>query len=68
MYRENFATLASSIVCESEKLASLGEEVAHACMEDGLKKVRHHMQIGIDCNIGVTYSTSKKSLRFRLYV
>ena len=40
MYRENFATLASSIVCESEKLASLGEEVAHACVEEGLKKVQ----------------------------
>jgi hypothetical protein len=37
--REDFATLAGSIVCESEKLITLGDEVAEACTEETLKKV-----------------------------
>ena len=43
-YREKFAVLAGSIVCESMKLTTLGEEVAQACTEEGLKKVinRHY--------------------------
>ena len=43
-YREKFAALAGSIVCESTKLTTLGQEVAQACTEEGLKKVtnRHY--------------------------
>lgn len=37
--REDFATLAGSIVCESEKLITIGDEVAEACTEETLKKV-----------------------------
>ena len=39
-YREDFATLAGSIVCESEKLIAIGEEVAEACTEETLKNVK----------------------------
>ncbi len=38
-FRGDFATLAGSIVCESEKLITLGDEVAEACTEKTLKKV-----------------------------
>lgn len=38
-YREDFAALAGSIVCESEKLIAIGEEVAEACAEETLKNV-----------------------------
>ena len=38
-YREDFVALAGSIVCESEKLIAIGEEVAEACMEETLKNV-----------------------------
>jgi hypothetical protein len=37
--RDNFATLAGSIVCESEKLITLGDEVATACTRETLKNV-----------------------------
>ena len=37
--RDDFAALAGSIVCESEKLITLGDEVAEACTEETLKKV-----------------------------
>ena len=37
--RDDFATLACSIVCESEKLIALGDEVAEACTEETLKRV-----------------------------
>lgn len=36
---QDFATLAGSIVCESEKLITIGDEVAEACTEETLKKV-----------------------------
>ena len=38
-YREDFAAFAGSIVCESEKLITIGDEVAEACTEETLKKV-----------------------------
>ena len=38
-YRDDFAALAGSIVCESERLIAIGEEVAEACLEEKLKKV-----------------------------
>ena len=37
--QDDFAALAGSIVCESEKLITLGDEVAEACTEETLKKV-----------------------------
>ena len=37
--QDDFATLAGSIVSESEKLIILGDEVAEACTEETLKKV-----------------------------
>ena len=37
--RDDFAVLAGSIVCESEKLITIGYEVAEACTEETLKKV-----------------------------
>ena len=37
--QDDFATLAGSIVSESEKLITLGDEVAEACTEETLKKV-----------------------------
>ena len=42
--RKDFATLADCIVCECEKLITLGHQVAEACTEETLKKV---MKYGI---------------------
>ena len=40
--QDDFATLAGSIVSESEKLMTLGDEVAEACTEETLKKVYYY--------------------------
>ena len=37
--RDDFAALAESIVCESEKLITVGHEVANVCTNEILKKV-----------------------------
>ena len=37
--RDDFAALAESIVCESEKLITVGDEVANVCTNEILKKV-----------------------------
>ena len=44
--RDDFAALAGSIVCESEKLIALGDEVANACTEETLKKVLYYYHKG----------------------
>lgn len=37
--RQKFSDLTSSIVCESERLTAIGDEVAEACTEERLKMV-----------------------------
>ncbi len=44
-YREDFSTLAGGIVCESEKLTTIGVEVAEACTEETLKVVNTAVEI-----------------------
>ena len=57
-FREDFATLAGSIVCESEKLITIGVEVAEACTKETLKRVMTGSLISalLSCIVIATYS------------